>query len=376
MNDEYQVRFEKPLIDFYKNIRKNIDMEKIYKDLKVYTDKDKWAEKVYVYPLVKYKIYNNKVYVEKKIRKKYNDKNDERFEQNLRLIEKTIEYCKKNNLQVPNTTLYIFISDRVPWYGKNTMEFDNLPIYVNSKPKNFNLPIFPDTSFECLSLETKYGEKCYDWDEIKKKMIEYNKKVKNKENKIFFKGTRTTVFNHKLRENLEIYAKNRKNYIIQLDAWNKYIPIYKFADYNFLLNLPGRYPWSNRFKYLFLTRSLVINISVITINFGKYFTVDMDWETLIDYVIDGKDYINIILKFYQYNGDDNDIKKETKRLNENEFNKVVNKLNKIYETFETNKDKYDKIINNGYENVKQLTNERIYSYIYRAIIENSKIIKE
>lgn len=376
MEDEYQRRLEKPLIEFYKNVKKNIDMEKIYNDLKKNSNKDSKKYSIYVYQLVKYKIFNNKIYVDKEIRKKYKDKSDNRLEQNLNLIEKTIEYCKKNNLLIPNTTLYIWISDRVPWVSDEINKYDNLPIFVYSKPKDSNFAIFPDNTFECFSIESKYNEKCYEWEIIKNKMIEYNKIVKNKENKIFFKGTNTTNLNHNIRKNLEIYAKSNKNYIIQLDAWNKYIPIYKFADYKILLNLPGRYPWSNRLKYLFLTKSLVININVITIFIDdNNIFIDDEWETLIDYILEKNDYINLTLKYYEYNGKNENVKNKILKMNEREFNKIISKINNIYNDFNINEKKYDKIIKNGYDKVSKLTMDRIYSYIYRAIVENSKIIK-
>jgi hypothetical protein len=276
---------------------------------------------------------------------------------------------------VPNTTLYIWISDHTPWIEKQL--FNNLPIFVYAKSIDQKYPIFPDNSFECLSLEEKYGLKCYNWDEIKDKTIDYNKKVKTKINKIFFKGTRTTQYNHKLRENLEIYSKKKQNYLIELDAWKKYIPIYKFGDYKILLNLPGHYPWSNRLKYLFLTKSLVINVNVIGIFIDdNKIEIGNKWETFIDYIVDSNDYINLVLKYYNYYGQNDNIRKEIIKMNEREFNKIVNKINKIYDDFNINEKKYEKIIKNGYEKVSQLTMERIYSYIYRAIIENSKIIKE
>jgi hypothetical protein len=40
MEDEYQKKLEKPLIDFYRNVRKNIDMERIYYELKKIQDNE------------------------------------------------------------------------------------------------------------------------------------------------------------------------------------------------------------------------------------------------------------------------------------------------------------------------------------------------
>jgi hypothetical protein len=119
-------------------------------------------------------------------------------------------------------------------------------------------------------MKKKYEGKCYDWDEVKN-IIKKNKyaKLKNfelKKNVIFFKGTATTKKTFKLREDLEEYARKRKDFLeIKLDGWQHYEPVENFSKYKFLLNLPGHYHWSNRLKYLFLMKSFVINVNTQSI---------------------------------------------------------------------------------------------------------------
>jgi hypothetical protein len=368
MNDKYQKNIEKPLINFYKKANKNVNMEKIFNEINTLS-----KQKNILYPLVKYIIKNNTLFVDEEVRKHYINKKDARLEENFNLINKTISYCIKNKLNIPNTTLYIWISDRFPWYGD---KYNNIPIFLYAKPKNIDYPIFPDNTFECLTFDKKYSSNCFDWDKTKKLFIQYNEKIKNKKNVIYFKGTDTTRNNHKLRGKLENYSKKNKNFIILLDAWTKYEPIYNFSNYQFLLNLPGHYPWSNRLKYLFLTQSIVININVKTISYGKDNYIDEEYQSFIDQVITKKDYIDILLVYYKYKGDDPILIEKNNEKNEKEFNKVINKINFVFNDYKNNKNKYDKIIQNTYNKVINLTNERIYSYIYKGILENSKIIKK
>ncbi len=417
INDTYQNNLEKDLNKIYNNLKNNLDislLDKLKKENEIFLIDSMDKES-----LIEYYIFDNKVTVDKSHILKYQKYKDARLEQILSLIQKSINYAIKNNLKVPNTTLYIWISDRFPYIDN----IQNFPVYVFARPIDLKLPIFPDNTFECLSLDKKYSEQCNDWDYLKKLII--NKcKNKTKKKELYFKGTPTTLNNSQIREKLEIITlvndqltkhgkindnfynyikyklnkikdKSFYNYILSnnyqkkyhdlplnvtLDAWNKYTPIYSLCEYMYLLNLPGHYQWSNRLKYLFLMKSHVININVKLIS-EEY--TDEKYITFIDYIINKNNYHEIVLKYYRENYN---LPVETNQLymekNIDEFNKFIRKLSNIYKKLEkertvkissrSTKKKTDKI-NQSFDKINQLTNERIYHYIYTGIVRNAEL---
>lgn len=328
------------------------------------------------YPLIKYIIKDTNLDVEYEIEnKKYNKTHisslvDKRVEQIFDLINGSIEYAISHKLHVPDTTLHVWISDRIPWYNDIDKKF---PIFLFAKPMNTNFLIFPDNTFICLTADQKYGGKCVDWNETKNTINNNcsNLDFNNKTNEVYFKGTATTVRNSRIRENLEIYSRQSNWLKIKLDAWNNFTNIEQFCNYKFLLNLPGRYPWSNRFKYLFLMKSIIINIDVYTVSLEKEFN-DLPWTTFINYIVrPNKDYINIKMTYYyskEYG--------KTKKMNLKETKKIIKQLKKIYDRVNNDdnyKDKLLSIINSGYRRVNNLENKHVYKYIYNCILQNSKI---
>lgn len=371
--DKFQNNLERELLEIYSNYKKKFD-KNILLEIKKNFMSSNFINKTDIFPLIEYVIKDSKVHIKNKkfVEKYYNDNRDRRYLDNYNIISKTLKYCKANNLSVPNTTLYIWISDRFPWYSQHLERF---PIWVYARPKNIKMPIFPDNTFECIQLESKYKGKCYDWNNIKK-IVRKKCKTKKKQNIIYFKGTPTTKKTYKLRENLEKY-QNKLNIPLKilLDAWKSYNPLYELCEYLYLLNLPGHYPWSNRFKYLFLMNSIVINVSVNTIDINNQYK-DPRYTSLIDYIIDNKDYINIVYNYYILSGKNNNetIIKKKNKLHKEEFNKFVTKLNKVYINLEKNPEKYKKMAKKAKNKVNKMSNERLYQYIYKGILLNSKFI--
>ena len=237
--------------------------------------------------------------------------------------------------------------------------------------------IFPDNTFSCLQIKQKYSGKCYDFDNVKKitkkKCNRYY--FSNKINKIYFKGTDTTKNNTNIRKNLEEKSKKNNWLNVNLNAWQNYIEPYKFCEYKGLLNLPGHYPWSNRFKYLFLMKSLVVNIDVYTINLNPKY-MDYPYVSFINYIVKkNKHYINLNMIYYRTSyATSKKYEKYIMEKKKNESDKIINKLTEIYHNIDC--DKYKKIINDGYKKVRKLSMENIYEYISECISENSKIIND
>ena len=326
------------------------------------------------YPMVKYIIRDGNVSVNASIRHVNYTENklddigkfgDERITSIFKLIQKALDYVKARKLPIPNTTLHIWIGDRFPWY-KNYA--DSVPIYVFGKPANTNYLLFPDAAFECSPKNQKYENDCYDWDHSKKTVKKYVDELPHKINKIYFKGCATTQNTTDIRENLEEYSKktHREWLDIRLDAGDNYQSMEEFSKYKYLLNLPGRYPWSNRLRYLFLMKSVVINVDVKTVREGKY--EDSPWVSLINYIVRPNiHYHNLVLSYYRFTGHD---KEKRKKLNVEEFEKIKEQLSEIYH--EKNKEKNEIMLEKGFDRVNKLKSKHIYMYIYNCIVKNSK----
>ena len=328
------------------------------------------------YPLIKYIIKNQKVSVnvdwnEKNLEKEdIINEEDKRIEHIYNMITNTIDYALNKNKPIPDTELYIWLSDRVPWYNNIDKRF---PIYVFSKPINTHFILFPDNTFNCMTQNAKYSTDCSDWDDTKKNILKKAETIKydEKKDEIFFKGTLTGQYHTNIRNNLNKSSTDNKWLSIKLDGWTSYMPMENLCEYKILINLPGHYPWSNRFKYLFLMNSLVINVDVFSVD-TENAEFEPEWTTFINLLVEpNKHYLNIIMKYY-YSSDKNE-KIKNIQLNYDESQYVLNELKKIYDNSKNNIN-YKQIISNGYKTISKLNNIDIYEYIYDCIIYNSKVI--
>jgi hypothetical protein len=326
------------------------------------------------YPLVKYIIKNQELSVSVDWNEKILEKDDvlkeedKRIEHIYNMINNTIKYALKKNKPVPDTELYIWLSDRVPWYNNIDKRF---PIYVFSKPINTQFILFPDNTFDCMTQDAKYSTQCSDWDDTKKSILKKAMTIDydDKKDKVFFKGTATGQYHTNIRDNLNKSSADNTWLSIKLDGWSSYMPMEQFCEYKILINLPGHYPWSNRFKYLFLMKSLVINVDVFSID-TENAEFEPEWTTFINLLVEpDKHYLNIIMKYY-YSSDKNE-KIKNIQLNYDSSQYVLKELKNIYENRDN--EKYQKIISNGYETISKLNNSDIYEYIYECIIHNSKV---
>lgn len=365
-NDIYQLKLESELVNIYKTFDTNFNPD-VINNLRQYHIKtmETHTEK-YPDPLVDFPIRNGKCV--------FSDRalafNDDRCKQIYNLISDTLSWCKTNKYKVPDTTLYIYISDKCPW----DIEFTKYPIFVFAKPRGFNYPIFPDNTFEGLSLYHKYRGESYNWDKLKKKIMN-NDKSNNKREIIYFHGSNTTNRNHNMRKILEEFSNtNTIPLEIHLDAWSNYEPIWSFTKYKYLLNLPGRYPWSNRLKYLLLINSIVINISVKTVTLGG--STDEPWESFIDYIVEPNvHYIDIPYTYYttDSNSSEKDIENAQKLKTEEDKN-LLDELVKTYNDIKQNPQKFKDIVKTANNVVQKLSLTNIYKYIYKAITLNAQIV--
>jgi hypothetical protein len=295
----------------------------------------------YIKSLTKIKIENGILIVN------FDEKND--FCNRCKSIEKLFERCfKKYSKEIPDVTLYVITTDGFAYYHQH------LPFLILAKPLNEFGILLPDDSF----INNKIEEQSYDWDETRKIILNNcNYQINKKISKIYFRG----VNNGNKKHNLRALFKNEVQELpeFKIEISNKMIPIYNFCKYKYLLNLPGGQPWSYRFKYLFLMNSLVIDIQLLQ----KYKKcINSKWVNFFDsFLEEDEDYIPIKV-----------IYEEGKPLN---HRKILLKVAKIYDFYQKNPKKYNKIVKSGYEKISKINNEAVDFAIFNIIKEYSKNLK-
>lgn len=327
-------------------------------------------EKIECIPILELKIFDGKVTMNNKISK--HEKHVSIFQ---KMFTNAVEWAKSNGLSVPNTYIYIYISDKVCWYGENTQHKLPLLHYVCTSTNVY--PLIPDTTFTSFWIDNKYSDKEISWDETKTLISHYT--PEKKKDIMYFKGAPTGAGRTNLRMLTENRIKKRDRVIIDLTSNKNFDPIYKFADYSILLNLPEHGDWSNRFKYLFLMKSITVNINVITNidlslqpEFTKYEkSINL---TFIDLVMDPNiDYINIDYNYYGPRKFCNNVTRYDELTNK-EVNKMLIQLNMIYEDIVKNKKKYEPMIDRGFKKINMLNEDRINQYLFKCITLTHELI--
>ena len=357
---------ETDLVRIYENFTKP---GKFDKTIPARMKKDYVAYQGLSQPLICYEIKDNKCIMDKD----GNNIKDDRPGQMQQLFDNTIKYALENNLKIPNTTMHVYISDRFPFDNDDFVKF---PIFLMAKPKNIDVPIIPDGTFEILHTEKKYKGTSMNWDEVKEQILEKNTDIARIKT-IYFKGTDTTKTIHNIRKMLQDFSKNAEVPLeIHLDAWSSFENVWNFNKYTHVLNLPGHYPWSNRFKYLLLMDSVVINVDVRTESLDPKYS-DEEYISFIDYVVKPNvHYVNIPYTYYRHSRSctDHAMKEKVKKLQAGENKKLRDKIANIYEDSSNNPDKYEKMKQNAISTVRNLKMEDVYKYMYRAMCLNADLL--
>ena len=278
------------------------------------------------------------------------------------------------------------MSDRIIW-NMNDIE-KQLPICVFAQPNNNNYILIPDCTFHNNSEDVRYGINGITWEEQK---ALFKKKTTDKKDIIFFKGMNTTIYNHNLREYIKNSLDSETDIIFKNAMYYKWLTKYNyesvdtFTKYKFLLNLPGRYPWSTRLKYLYLSKGFIINVRVKTLGDG-----DEDYyKSFIDLIVPDTLCFNINMTYYYYDYDkdikyNKNNKKDTtnnqdtkeytyEKLNNAECLKVYNKIKKIYYKYKNQNPNNNKNVIKSYNLIKNFTINDINEYYYNIITMNYKL---
>ena len=250
---------------------------------------------------------------------------DSRKKQIINIITKNINLIKKNLGNLPDFFLPFFVADTYFY-------FDNdLPFFIEAKPENKKGILYPDKDYYYVNIENEF----LNYDKFKKKI--YNNGCNNLDNKkdiIYFAGANTGSDKHNIRMKLKEITKKDKNYEIHVE--DKFIPMYKFCNYKYLLNLPGHQPWSYRMTKILLMNSLIIDVVVLQKYINKDNTISKNnkWiQFFSNYFISGKDYIEIKYEWTENITKDSEI-----------YDKIYKKINNLFEYYQNNTSKYLSII--------------------------------
>lgn len=362
----------------YKIVNKNLPNDIIETYQKVHCGKNISEELKSYIPLIQYVINEKNVYIkdENQYIKYIQSRQNYRMYYILNLLKETIKYMKKKKIKIPNITMYIWVSDAYPYY---IQKLNTYPIHGFAAPENIIMPLIPDETYICFQVDEKYNGKCYTWDETKKMILTNCKNIKKTQNIIYFKGSDTTKHNHNLRKDLEIYANTNDIPLkILLDGWKDFKPIYEFCNYLHLLNLPGNYPWSNRLKYILIMDSNVISVNVVLKNIYPEYYEDKKYITFLDYILPSTEYIELIYTYYHkpFNLTNQEQIDHIKKLQDDEFKKLLKQLNDVYNDYLVNQQKYIDIAQNVKKKLLNLTNNNIYSFMSNYILKTDEILKK
>jgi hypothetical protein len=261
-------------------------------------------------------------------------------------IKSLYERVLKNN-QVPDTTLYIITSDGYAYYHQH------LPFLCLAKPLNKKGILIPDNTFYSHEIDNK---KC-DWDKTKS-IITKKCMGKSKISSMYFRGANTGNKKHNIRASFKNITKTLPEFKIEIS--DKRIPIYTFCKYKYLLNLPGVQPWSFRFKYLFLMKSLVIDVQLLEKYDNEF---NKRWINFYDsFLEENEDYIAIEVK--------SDDKKSI------DYGAILLKIAKIYDYYQKNPKKYNKIVNSGFAKISKIDNSVVDFTIKTLITEYNRKVEK
>jgi len=269
---------------------------------------------------------------------------NERMDLMIKLIKKAQEFMDSKNNKLSDCTIYLYVSNVYAY------EYQDLPFFVLARPNNRTGILFPDETF----IFHKIKDIELNWDEIKEVIMSHCGMEKyDKINKLYFRGSNAGGDKHNLRKLLEKERKYNNFYDITIGSYN--IPLYGFCKYKYLLNLPANQPWSARFKYLLLMKSLMIHVDIRQ---HYEFSENEPWITLFGQLFkDKREFVNLVYDWYN-----NDEVKNKQNLN-----KLVGEIKDAYVYYEDNPDVYDELVKNAFRKINIITLEVVYETIYLII---------
>jgi hypothetical protein len=161
-----------------------------------------------------------------------------------------------------------------------------------------------------------------------------------------------------------IKEKEDKNYDINVNT--QFVPMYDFAKYKYLLNLPGHQPWSYRMTKILLMESLIFDVAILQTYIIKkdnkqYKDVNKKWiQFYSNYFKNGDDYFEITYDWTENITSDDEVLP------------LYHKINKLHNQYNSNPGEYSKIVKSAFKKANELSNEifdKTYQYLFLYFIE-------
>ena len=244
------------------------------------------------------------------------------------LLEKTLE-CH----EISDCVLYLYVRDTYIKYDE--------PFYIYARPINKKGLLLLDHTYIDAEQEKKIskekGGELIDIKDIRdqiKMHSSHNISPRLKKNSLFFIGQNVPLINSSNFMLRKYFSKLAWPYTVKTVG---HMQMAEFSAWKYLLNLPGWYPWSFRFKFLFLMNSFVISINLTRENEHK-------WIQAMDLLfVPNKDYIEINFPFIP-----------------NNIGILSEEILEVFRKFNYDKSAFDKIVESGRQKGALLTNENVY----------------
>ena len=280
--------------------------------------------------------------------------------------------------------LYFWVSDRVPWEAPA-----DFPFFVQAAPSDTPYFLFPETTFENFTI---HGRGDCDWDQAKIAMQQQMQQsqqpslLQNKEEVVYFRGAETGNSRNGLRRFL--FAQKFPDAIRILpttSSWNRvpdkeaismasassaaisntFESPSEWSRYRYLLNLAGNLEWSNREKFLFLSRSAVVHVDTTILNddYGAG-CKDTPYRTFLDFFVrPGRDYINVPLELHRLRHDRQYRDITPPLLLAENKRRMEHLVQQLHELVRSDPAKYQQMAEQGYQTVSAITNNTINAYL-------------
>ena len=251
------------------------------------------------------------------------------------MLEQTLQHYFINDC-----TLYIHVKDTYINYDE--------PFFIYARPVNKKGLLCVDHSWIDAEPEKKIskekGGELISINDIRTKAHRVTG-PRNKKNSLFFIGQNVPL----IRSNDFFFRKYFAGLKWPFEVKTTgYLNMGEYSKWKYLLNLPGWYPWSFRFKFLFLMNSFIININLLRpeLDEGK-------WINIIDSLfMPGRDFIEIDYAYDPQN-----------------MATLESDIIEVFKKYNYSKQDFDKIVENGRKKGELITLENIL--VLNATIYNN-----
>lgn len=269
---------------------------------------------------------------------------DNRKKQIIEIIIRNINLIKQNIGDLPDFYLPFYVSDTYFFLD------NDFPFFVEAKPNNKKGILYPDKDYYYIKLEKEF----LNYDEFKKRIYDNGcSNLNGRKDIIYFSGANTGSDKHNIRMKLKEITEKDKRYEIHIA--DQFIPMYKFCNYKYLLNLPGYQPWSYRMTKILLMNSLIFDVVVLQ----RYAnSKNNKWiQFFSNYFVSGKDYIEIEYEWTEHVTKDTEV-----------YDKIYKKINKLFDYYQNNPSKYLSIIKSASEKANKLNMDSCNQAIQQLIL--------